>query len=628
MSKSNKKSFTRRTLRSIRQISKGKTSLQVKLLLILALFAVLLIASCVLNVNQNGNYIFNNYFTSQLNTKTEGLLADLNEDAERACRAIEVMSTADTAFVRLTESKDYEALGKKLNRLCQYSDSYAYILMGDDKDVANTNINNGDFDFEQTNEMRSIAATMEHTDGKFAGLSKMINGELAVIGGRTLRNSQQETVGTIFLVVNMLTQDEYLDKLKSIHDIEITIFEGDVRVATTMTDNSGIRMVGTRLTNTEAMNIVYKEGLTYTGKADIGGKDMIVRYAPTTDVAMRITGMFYTGLNAHLATELKTNMSVGMLFGSLFLCIIITPIFFFYIRKKITRPIRSLATSARIIANRDLSQPIVHCTTDDELQELSESMIEMQESLADTLSDVLDTSGVLKLSSTELSRASVELSDGANKQAAALEEVAAAIEDVRQKTTSNTTNSNQAKKLVEEVNTNVTDITTKSNECMTANRGVAVAIKNINTLVGQTNILSLNASVEAARAGSQGKGFAVVAKEVGRLAEQTRDTAQRINSTTQNTIVGTQEINDRLAIVTPKLDEMVNIMREIASGGVEQENSTRQVVDNMVELNKTTQSAAASAEEIAANAEELASSAEHLHDVINAFKFKVAEKNK
>ncbi|MBR6251670.1 MAG: cache domain-containing protein [Bacteroidales bacterium] len=617
------KQFTKKAFRKVRQIKKGKTSLQNKILYILVGFALILTLTFVINVSLRCNSIFDAYFEEQLQERTQSIIEGLRSEAKRAGIAINTMVDNDTAFATLVEKHHFCGLSQKLERLCRYSGARTYVLLGEDYSIVGSNVQGRTF--KDVRELQHVAQLMEKGNGMFADMTKMIAGELAIVGGRTLRNKDGEMVGTAFLIVHWLTENEYLDVLKKRHLTDITIFEGDERVATTMIDTEGNRMVGTKLNNKDALESVYKHGMPYSGKTYIGGNCMFVHYMPTTDSANNINGIFYAGVDAQVSGHLKWLIIISMIIVGLIISSLLTVGTFIFVRKTITRPIRSLAASARQIAEKDISQKVYMCNSEDELQELSESMREMQLSLSDTISEVMNTANILRQSSEEMTRASTQLSDGANRQAASLEEIASALDDVKVNINANADSSLRAKTLIETTNDNVTAMATKSEECVAANRDIAGAIGNINKLVNQTNILSLNATVEAARAGSAGRGFAVVAKEVGRLAEQTRVTAANVSATTQNSIDGNNAINNELNVITPQLSEMVSLMKEITAKSIEQRTSTEQIVMTMSALNKTTQTAAANAEEIAANAEELNGAAEHLHELIKGFKVSQAE---
>jgi methyl-accepting chemotaxis protein len=158
----------------------------------------------------------------------------------------------------------------------------------------------------------------------------------------------------------------------------------------------------------------------------------------------------------------------------------------------------------------------------------------------------------------------------------------------------------------------------------TSSSDISKIIRTIDEIAFQTNILALNAAVEAARAGEAGMGFAVVADEVRNLAQRSaaaaKETALKIEGAIGNTAQGVM-ISDKVAKalneIVAKARQVDELAAEVAGSSSEQTQNIRQINQAVGQMDKVTQSNAASAEESSAAAEELASQAEVMRQAVH-----------
>ncbi len=234
--------------------------------------------------------------------------------------------------------------------------------------------------------------------------------------------------------------------------------------------------------------------------------------------------------------------------------------------------------------------------------------------------------------STQLSASSNSLAEGATQNAASLEETSAALEQLSSMTKRNADNASEANALMSQAyeavgraNESMSSVITAMEEISVSGNEIGKIIKTIDEIAFQTNLLALNAAVEAARAGEAGAGFAVVADEVRNLAIRSADaaknTADLIASTISNINSGSEMVNttaENFKTVEDHSAKVTELVAEVSEASKEQSQGIGQITTAMSEMDKVTQSNAASAEESASAAGQLSMQAGNLLEAVDA----------
>lgn len=392
--------------------------------------------------------------------------------------------------------------------------------------------------------------------------------------------------------VNLTQSTAIVDDVKASTDIVTTIFFGDTRYATSVKNAQGERALYTTA-GKEVVNTVVNGGEEYhASNVEVVGTDFYAYYLPLKQAGSdEVIGMVFCGKNQVLVESEIRAVTMSVLIGTIVVVLLAGAVAFFVatlIAKALDESVDVLAK----VSNGDLTTPVSPemLARKDELGKLSECIERMRKELSSIVGGLKNQSLSLFTTSDKLNKTTFSASESVDQVERAIQEIAIGATSQADETQKATENvilmGNMVEETSEEVNSligiseEMLDAGNRANETLSAlaninkkaSNAIEVIYEQTNTtnesamrireatnliteIADETNLLSLNASIEAARAGEQGRGFAVVAGQISKLAEQSNESAHKIEEIITVLIKDSQKSVETM-------EEMRQIMRE------------------------------------------------------------------
>ena len=285
---------------------------------------------------------------------------------------------------------------------------------------------------------------------------------------------------------------------------------------------------------------------------------------------------------------------------------------------QMTDYLRSMAAVATSIGEGNVA---VRVAPRSDADAFGRAFVAMTERLGEVTSALRSSAGAISAAATQVAASAQLLSGGTRDESAAIQTTLAHLERMNTLIARNAEHGEQMRQIAERGARSMEESGAAMRDTVAMMHDILQKISIMDVIANETNVLSLNALIEAARAGDHGRGFSVVATEVRELAIRSQEAAEAVRSLASNSQRVTSRSESLLTGLVASTRQTSDIVQQVSSASTDQAQGIAEVNAAMQQVDGVTGRNSAAAEDLAATAQEMAAQAEALHDLVKFFRF-------
>ncbi len=375
---------------------------------------------------------------------------------------------------------------------------------------------------------------------------------------------------------------------------------------------------------------IYK-GLDIIGKEITAGHDLVhpidIEHPSGARFALLWRKIDYTNWHYVFVMPVETLKNRNMILIRLFYIfvplaiILFSVVLYWLVSKYVNRPVQYLLKATEYFAAGKLYKVSeIRSLRNDEIGKMLDGIAEMSRKLQSITTDIRTKAALIASDSRELNTSAENISESVANQAMAADEINAVMGMMQESISRSSSYASDTQRTSEQIVGSMNSVSQVIAKSLQSTRQITEKIHVINEIASKTDLLAINAAVEAAKAGDEGKGFAVVAGEIKKLAERCRAAAVEIDEAGADNIQISERAFKQFGLLLPTVNAAGDKVSSIAAAIKEEEESSQQILLSIQQLAEIAATNSNAAEAMLKKAEIFSKYADGLVEVVNFFK--------